>query len=67
VFAQQLPGLGIEQADIQVIPLHPDPAPDPAWRCAVVSGFEGFQVLDVVTPGGDSAKLRSSLLSLAGL
>src|SRR5271165_1403540 len=40
VFAQQLPGLGIQQADIQVIPLHPDLAPDPARRRAVVSGFD---------------------------
>src|SRR5271165_3731920 len=40
VFAQQLPGLGIEQADIQVIPLHPDLASDPARRCPVVSGFD---------------------------
>src|SRR5438445_3153170 len=30
VFAQQQPGLGIEQADEQIIPLHSDHAPDPA-------------------------------------
>ena len=40
VFAQQLAGLGIEQANIQLIPLHAQHAPDPAWRCAVVGGFD---------------------------
>ena len=40
VFAQQLPGLGIEQTYIQLIPLHPDDAADPARRCTVVSGFD---------------------------
>ena len=39
MFAQQLPGLGIEQADIQLIPLHAQQAADPARRRAVVSGF----------------------------
>jgi len=40
MFAQQLPGLGIEQTNIQLIPLHAQHAPDPARRCAVVRGFD---------------------------
>ena len=40
VFAQQLPGLGIEQTNIQLIPLHSQHAPDPARRRAVVGGFD---------------------------
>src|ERR1039458_1242750 len=40
VFAQQLPGFGIEQANIQFIPLHARHAPDPTRRCAVVSGLD---------------------------
>ena len=40
VFAQQLPGLGIEQANIQLIPLHSQQTPDPARRSAVVGGFD---------------------------
>jgi len=40
VFAQQLPGLGIEQTNVQLIPLHAQHAPDPARRCAVVRGFD---------------------------
>src|SRR2546427_3928936 len=39
MFAQQLAGLGIEQADEHLIPLHAHHASDPArWR-AVVRGF----------------------------
>src|SRR5215217_8227729 len=37
VFAQQLPGLRMQQADIESIPLHRHTPPDPAWRRTVVS------------------------------
>src|ERR1019366_3760953 len=40
VFAEQLPGLGIEQANIQLIPLHSKHTTDPARRRAVVGGFD---------------------------
>ena len=40
VFAQQLPGFRIEQTNIQLIPLHAQHPPDPAWRSAVVGGFD---------------------------
>ena len=40
VFAQKLPGLGIEQTHVQLIPLHAQHAPDPAGRRAVVGGFD---------------------------
>lgn len=40
MFTQQLVGLGIEQADEQIIPLHSHHAPDPARRCAVVGSFD---------------------------
>jgi hypothetical protein len=35
-----LAGLGIEQADEQLVPLHAHHAPDPAGRRAVVGGFD---------------------------
>jgi len=37
VLAQQVSGQGIEQADVQVIPLDLHPPPDPAGRRALVS------------------------------
>ena len=40
MLAQQLPGLRIEQADVQVVPLHLDALPDPAGRRAVVRGLD---------------------------
>src|SRR5262250_799145 len=40
MFAQQLAGLRIEQADKQLVPLHAHEASDPAWWSAVVSGFD---------------------------
>src|ERR1019366_522393 len=40
VFAEQLPGLGIEQANVQLIPLHSKHTTDPARRRAVVGGFD---------------------------
>src|ERR1035438_5940204 len=40
VFAQQLAGLGIEQTNIQLIPLHAQHAADPARRCAVIGGLD---------------------------
>src|SRR5664279_4556396 len=52
VFAQELPGLGIEQSNIQLIPLHSNHAPDPAWRCAVVGGLDldaAVQMHDALT------------------
>src|SRR5262245_23875656 len=36
MLAQELTGLGIEQAHEEVVPLHVDAPPDPAWRGAVV-------------------------------
>ena len=40
MFAQQLPGLGIEQTNIELIPLHAQHAPDLARRRAVVRGLD---------------------------
>src|SRR5579859_183068 len=40
VLAQELGGLGIEQANENVVPLHAHHAPDPAWRRAVVGSFD---------------------------
>jgi hypothetical protein len=36
VLPQELPGLGIEQADVQGVPLHREPLPDPAGRGPVI-------------------------------
>jgi hypothetical protein len=40
VLAQQTPRLGIEQAHMQVVPLHLEASSDPAGRRAVVRGFD---------------------------
>ena len=40
MLAQQLAGLRIEQADVQVVPLHLDALADPAGRRAVVRGVD---------------------------
>ena len=40
VLPQQLAGLRIQQPDVTGIPLHLNPPADPAWRCAVVGGFD---------------------------
>jgi hypothetical protein len=61
VFAQELAGFGIEEADEQLIPLHAHHAPDPAGWCPVVGCFDfdaAVQVYDalavlVITEGFD--------------
>ena len=40
VLAQQLPVFGIEDANVKLIPLHIHLSSDPAWRQAVVGGFD---------------------------
>ena len=40
VLAQQLPGEGIEQPNMRVIPLHVNAASDPARRRAIVGGLD---------------------------
>ena len=40
MLAQQLAGLGIEQADVEIGPLHLDALPDPAGRRRVVRGLD---------------------------
>src|SRR5690348_1744868 len=52
VFAQQLAGFGIEQADEQLVPLHARHTSDPPRRRAVVGGFDfdaAVQVYDTLT------------------
>jgi len=42
-----LPGLGVEQSNIQLIPLHSNHAPDPArWR-AVVRGLDFHAAIEM--------------------
>src|SRR5271155_6263938 len=40
MFAQQLTSFGIEQADVQRVPLHLHHSSDPAWRRAVVGRLD---------------------------
>src|SRR5436309_5464838 len=40
MLAQQQPGLGCEQADVEIVPLHVDPLADPARWSAVVGGLD---------------------------
>ena len=47
VLAQQLASLGIEEANENIIPLHPDHAPDPARRCTVVGGFDSHATVQM--------------------
>ena len=47
VLAQQLSGVGMEQANSPPIPLHLDPPADPAWRRAVVSRFDFHAAIQV--------------------
>ena len=40
MLAEQLPGLRIEHADLQIVPLHVDVAPNPARRGCVIRGVD---------------------------
>jgi hypothetical protein len=47
---QQLPGCRIEQADVQIVPLHGNAAADPAWRRAVVRGVNLDAAIEMDRP-----------------
>ena len=47
MLAQELPGLGHEQADVQIIPLYLDTLADPAWRRAVVRGLDFHAAIEM--------------------
>jgi hypothetical protein len=40
MFAQELTGLRVEEADVKGVPLNVDGPPDPAGRGAVIGGFD---------------------------
>jgi hypothetical protein len=49
MLAQELAGLGGEQADMQIVPLHLDALADPAGRRAVVRGLDLDAAIEVAT------------------
>jgi hypothetical protein len=54
VLAQQLAGLGIEQADDEIVPLHVDATPDPAGRRAVVRGLDFHAPIQMHRPDAEA-------------
>jgi hypothetical protein len=40
VFAQEMAGWGIDQANVDFVPLHVDLPPDPTRRCAIEGGID---------------------------
>jgi hypothetical protein len=47
MFAQELARLGRDQSDVQIVPLHVHPLPDPAGRRAVVRGLHFDAAIEV--------------------
>src|SRR3954453_9127697 len=50
VFAQQLPGTGIQHPHDVAVPLHFHATADPAWRRTVVSGIDFDAAIQVHAP-----------------
>ena len=50
MLAQQQPGLGCEQADVEIVPLHVDALADPARRRAVVRGLDFDAAIEMDRP-----------------
>ena len=70
VFTQQFVGLGIQDSNAQMIPLHLNESTDPSWRYAVESRFyfdaavhvnHAFAVL-VITEGFNRQRLKAGFL-----
>ena len=50
MLAEQLSRRGIEQSDVELVPLHRHPVSNPAWRCAVVGGVEFDAAIEMDGP-----------------
>src|SRR4029079_11148049 len=50
MLAQQLTGLGPDQSDVQIVPLHLDALADPAGRCAVVRRLDFDAAIEMDRP-----------------